>query len=338
MRKTNVRAVFAENRGLSLLETSLIVILSIGVIGGGLSYFHQSREGQRVASTVKSSLLLQTHVDDLAQSPGGANMPAGDLTEYIRATGLSAFQSQDDTNLRHPWGGEVEVTYHGDRTMEITLDDLSATECKRLATEMFIGKRFEGYDKVTGFIIEGQLVDASSQENYRTALSLCDQRQAGQVGWVYAPSLATITMASLNTTSAGSGGVVVAAAAATGSAGASGAGSTGSGPARSGPSRTGPPVTPAIPGAPGAGATPASPASGTPPTTSSRNSGSSTVVASTSRGSGTSTNGGRMITRGAVRTNGIQRFQDPVTGETVFRNILTSPTRGSLVRPRPPRP
>jgi hypothetical protein len=121
-----------RERGISLIEGILYLVLAIGVVAGGIQVFQNAQLSSRVTDAARGVVTISSETRALHQNARDFGTAA--LTGSLLNAGAvpASFQDNAGTAIRHPWGGNVEVT-GADQVFTIELEDLPSEACVRLA-------------------------------------------------------------------------------------------------------------------------------------------------------------------------------------------------------------
>ena len=125
----------ARQRGISLIEGVLYLVIALAVIVGGIVFFQQAQLSNQVTDTARAGVGISSQARGLYQNQRTFGQGA-DLTAALLASGSvpSNFVNASDDGIAHPFGGgAVTVTGNNDG-FAMTLTDLSEEACLRLAT------------------------------------------------------------------------------------------------------------------------------------------------------------------------------------------------------------
>jgi len=122
-----------RQRGISLIEGILYLVLAISVVVGGIVVFQNAQLSNRVTDTARGIVTIASETRALHQN--ARDFGTADLTPALVNAGAvpSNFLNNDGTDVRHPWGGAVTIT-GADQQFTIALADVPSDACVRLAS------------------------------------------------------------------------------------------------------------------------------------------------------------------------------------------------------------
>jgi hypothetical protein len=137
------RFVAGRERGISLIEGILYLVLAISVIAGGIVLFQNAQLSNRVTDTSRGIVTISSETRALHQNARDFGDVA--LTNALINSGAvpSNFQDNAGTGIRHPWGGAVIVT-GDDQQFTIELQDVPSEACVRLSSVNASGQGVAG--------------------------------------------------------------------------------------------------------------------------------------------------------------------------------------------------
>lgn len=124
-----------RQRGISLIEGILYLVLALSVVIGGIVVFQNAQLSNRVTEAARGAVSISSETRALHQNARDFGASGTDLTTALINAGAvpSNFQDNAGTGIRHPWGGAVVVTGE-DQQFTIELEDVPSDACVRLAT------------------------------------------------------------------------------------------------------------------------------------------------------------------------------------------------------------
>lgn len=122
-----------RQRGISLIEGILYLVLAISVVVGGIVVFQNAQLSNRVTEAARGIVTIASETRALHQN--ARDFGTADLTPALVNAGAvpSNFQNNDGTDVRHPWGGAVTIT-GADQQFTIALDAVPSDACVRLTS------------------------------------------------------------------------------------------------------------------------------------------------------------------------------------------------------------
>lgn len=125
-----------RERGYSLIEIGLAIILIVAAIAAVVSYFQGANMGAKIQSAIAQIGQIQTAVASqyngqptYLDSSGGT-----DMEPTLAGSKLLPNRMVSGTALRHAVGGDINVTANATGSLySITFDKLPAEACRRLA-------------------------------------------------------------------------------------------------------------------------------------------------------------------------------------------------------------
>lgn len=122
-----------RQRGISLIEGILYLVLAISVVIGGITVFQNAQLSNRVTETARGLVAISSETRALHQN--ARDFGTGDLTDAVINAGAvpSNFLNNDGTEVRHPWGGAVTIT-GVDQQFQVSLADVPSDACVRLTS------------------------------------------------------------------------------------------------------------------------------------------------------------------------------------------------------------
>jgi len=122
-----------RERGISLIEGILYLVLAIGVIAGGINAFQNAQLSSRVTDAARGIVTIASETRALHQN--AREFGTDPLTGALINAGAvpSSFQNDAGTGIRHPWGGDVVITGAGQQ-FTIEMENLPSDACVRLSS------------------------------------------------------------------------------------------------------------------------------------------------------------------------------------------------------------
>lgn len=137
----------ARERGISLIEAVLYLVIALAVIVGGIVFFQQAQLSSSVTDTARAGVSISSETRGLYQNQ--RSFGTGDITSALVSAGAVPSNFQDDAgNIVHPFDGTVRVDGNVDG-FAVTFVDFSEAACLRL------GSVGEGKQGQLGTGIEG---------------------------------------------------------------------------------------------------------------------------------------------------------------------------------------
>jgi hypothetical protein len=133
MKKLAALSLAARNRGVSLIEGVLYLVIALAVIVGGIVFFQQAQLSNQVTDTARAGVGISSQTRGLFMNQ--RSFGTAEVTDALINAGAvpSNFQNAAGDAIVHPFGGEVEV--HGNGAgFAMTMLNLSEEACLRLAT------------------------------------------------------------------------------------------------------------------------------------------------------------------------------------------------------------
>ena len=127
----------ARQRGISLIEGVLYLVIALAVIVGGIVFFQQAQLSNQVTDTARAAVGISSQTRGLYQNQRAFN-DAGtpnNLTATLIASGSvpSNFLDSDGDSIVHPFGNVMQV-FGSRQDFVLQFTDLSEEACLRLAT------------------------------------------------------------------------------------------------------------------------------------------------------------------------------------------------------------
>ena len=125
----------ARQRGISLIEGVLYLVIALAVIVGGIVFFQQAQLSNQVTDTARAAVGISSQTRGLYQNQRTFGDGA-DLTAALLASGSvpSNFVNSTDDGITHPFGGGSVDVFGNVDGFVMQLTDLSEEACLRLAT------------------------------------------------------------------------------------------------------------------------------------------------------------------------------------------------------------
>ncbi|HAH9960619.1 TPA: prepilin-type N-terminal cleavage/methylation domain-containing protein, partial [Escherichia coli] len=95
-----------NQRGLSLIETSMVLALSAIVVSGVMYYYQAASDNNKTQSTVSEVMSIVSVVNGLYVGTSGY---AGLTEDVIMNTSAIPENYKDGQNIMHPFGGTIEL-------------------------------------------------------------------------------------------------------------------------------------------------------------------------------------------------------------------------------------
>lgn len=121
----------ARQRGISLIEGILYLVLALSLVVGGIILFQNAQLSNRVTETARGVVAIASETRALFQN--SSTFGTGVLNDTLIASGAVPLNFQSDAGIRHPWGGIVTVTGSG-QGFTVLLEDLPEDACIRIST------------------------------------------------------------------------------------------------------------------------------------------------------------------------------------------------------------
>jgi hypothetical protein len=124
------RFVAGRERGISLIEGILYLVLAISIIAGGIVLFQNAQLSNRVTDTSRGIVLIASETRGLFQN----SRDFGDevFTDALKSGGSVPSNFETATGLRNPFGGDVIVTGI-EQQFSIQLTNIQSEACVRLS-------------------------------------------------------------------------------------------------------------------------------------------------------------------------------------------------------------
>ena len=176
----------SSQRGVTLIEAVLFIVISLGLIVGGIIFFQQANLASRVNDTLRVVTGIQSETRALFSSQagfGGDETDADDLNPLLIQSGAvpSSILGGGENELTNAWGGDITVEGQGNE-FTVTLTDLPTAACARVASveENGTGPAGVGITEVT--VGEESTDPASGDADPSSIAGDCDdQADDGQV-------------------------------------------------------------------------------------------------------------------------------------------------------------
>lgn len=128
----------ARQRGISLIEGILYLVLALSLVVGGIILFQNAQLSNRVTETARGVVAIASETRALYQNSTSFGAADGDLNGVLINAGAVPLNFQGDGGIRHPWGGDVNVigspTGFGEQFFAIELVGVPTDACIRIAT------------------------------------------------------------------------------------------------------------------------------------------------------------------------------------------------------------
>lgn len=121
----------ARQRGISLIEGILYLVLALSLVVGGIILFQNAQLSNRVTETARGVVAIASETRALYQN--SPSFGTAELNETLIASGAVPLNFQSDGGIRHPWGGDVTVT-GDDQQFTISLAGIPEDACIRIST------------------------------------------------------------------------------------------------------------------------------------------------------------------------------------------------------------
>ena len=124
-----------NQRGLSLIETSMVLALSAIVVPGVMYYYQAASDNNKTQSTVSEVMSIVSAVNGLYVGTSGY---AGLTENVIMNTSAIPENYKDGQSIIHPFGGKINIGATTDKTKYyIILNDVPQGACVNLASMNF---------------------------------------------------------------------------------------------------------------------------------------------------------------------------------------------------------
>ncbi|EQA5151448.1 type 4 pilus major pilin, partial [Escherichia coli] len=126
-----------NQRGLSLIETSMVLALSAIVVSGVMYYYQVASDNNKTQSTVFEVMSIVSAVNGLYVGTSGY---AGLTEDVIMNTSAIPENYKDGQNIMHPFGGTIElgdVRSANAKSFYIILKDIPKGPCVNIASMNF---------------------------------------------------------------------------------------------------------------------------------------------------------------------------------------------------------
>lgn len=129
-----ISTTVSRQRGVTLIEAVLFIVISLGLIVGGIIFFQQANLASRVNDTLRVVTGIQSETRALfaSQASFGADVPLNGLLVQSGAVPTSILGA-GATDLVNAWGGAIEVEGDGN-VFTVTLADIPVAACARIAS------------------------------------------------------------------------------------------------------------------------------------------------------------------------------------------------------------
>ncbi|EFI6428747.1 type 4 pilus major pilin [Escherichia coli] len=121
-------------KGLSLIEASMVLALSAIVVSGVMYYYQAASDNNKTQSTVSEVMSIVSAVNGLFV---GTADYAGLTEKTIINTSAVPDNYKNGTNIMHPFGGEVNLGQVANGGYYIVLNDVPKGPCVNLASMNF---------------------------------------------------------------------------------------------------------------------------------------------------------------------------------------------------------
>ncbi len=170
-------------KGLSLIEASMVLALSAIVVSGVMYYYQAASDNNKTQSTVSEVMSIVSAVNGLYVGTSGY---AGLTKDVIMNTSAIPENYKSGTDIIHPFGGKIDIGATDDNTKYyIILNDVPQGACVNLASMNF-GTSLAGADVGQGVLQtakKGQLksVNALTPEK---ASKLCTSKTTNKIAFL----------------------------------------------------------------------------------------------------------------------------------------------------------
>ncbi|EFF0596182.1 prepilin-type N-terminal cleavage/methylation domain-containing protein [Escherichia coli] len=125
-----------NQRGLSLIETSMVLALSAIVVSGVMYYYQAASNNNKTQSTVSEVMSIVSAVNGLYVGTSGY---AGLTEDVIMNTSAIPENYKDGQNIMHPFGGTIELgnVLSNAKSFYIILKDIPKGPCVNIASMNF---------------------------------------------------------------------------------------------------------------------------------------------------------------------------------------------------------
>jgi hypothetical protein len=121
-----------RQRGISLIEGILYLVLAISVVVGGIVVFQNAQLSNRVTETARGIVTIASETRALHQN--ARDFGTADLTQaLVNAGAVPSNFLNGAAPISHPWGGAVTVT-GDDQQFTVALDAVPPEACVRLTS------------------------------------------------------------------------------------------------------------------------------------------------------------------------------------------------------------
>ena len=164
-----------NQRGLSLIETSMVLALSAIVVPGVMYYYQAASDNNKTQSTVSEVMSIVSAVNGLYVGTSGYN--GLNKTVIMNTSAIPEnYKDKKGTKITHPFGGEIEIgATAGNTKYYIVLKDVPQGACVNLASMNF-GTSLAGAG--VGADVESQAQKGTLRPNALTpadAAKVCNQ-------------------------------------------------------------------------------------------------------------------------------------------------------------------
>lgn len=126
-------STLARERGISLIEGVLYLVIALAVIVGGIVFFQQAQLSSNVTDTSRALVSISSETRGLYRNQRTFGANQDDLTPALLKAGAVPSNFRDgDGNIVHPFGGNISVEAYQE-TFAVILDGLDEEACARLA-------------------------------------------------------------------------------------------------------------------------------------------------------------------------------------------------------------
>lgn len=133
--KSEIRIASLYQRGISLIEAVLYLVIALAVIVGGIIFFQQAQLSNKVTDMARISVSLSSEIRALYDNQ--RTFGTEDMTEALVMAGavpsnlVSSTGDGTNTAILHPFGSLLSITGTGDQ-FSIRFDNMREDACVRL--------------------------------------------------------------------------------------------------------------------------------------------------------------------------------------------------------------
>lgn len=145
-----------SERGISLIEGVLYLVIALSVIVGGIVFFQQAQLSSNVTDMARAGVSMSSETRGLFQNQRGFG--TDNITGALVSAGAvpSNFESADGEAIIHPFGGGNVAIKGYDTHFGMALGDLSEEACIRLASVGATGQGSLGTG-ITGILVDSEV-------------------------------------------------------------------------------------------------------------------------------------------------------------------------------------